>query len=84
MRYELICAAILSAMLGLAPHTHADDADKLRDLTAKAEKGDAAAQLSLAVRYRDDRTGLSEEITTIDARLALSEDIYKVRRWLGE
>ena len=40
-------------MLTLAPPTHADDTEALRDLIAKAEKGDAAAQVALAVRYRD-------------------------------
>ena len=51
MPHQLISTAILSTMLALASHTHADDA--MRDLTAKAETGDAAAQLALAVRYRD-------------------------------
>ena len=43
----------MAAMLSAAMHACADDADKLHDLTAQAEKGDTAAQLSLAVRYRD-------------------------------
>jgi len=53
VHHQLISTAILSTMLVLAPHTHADDANAMRDLTAKAETGDAAAQLGLAVRYRD-------------------------------
>ena len=53
MHHQLISTAILSTMLVLAPHTQAANADEMRDLTAKARKGDAAAQLALAVRYRD-------------------------------
>ena len=53
MHHQLIKIVILFTMLALTPHTHADDANKLPDLIAKAETGDPAAQLSLAVRYRD-------------------------------
>ena len=53
MHHKTICSVILATMLALAPHTHADDASALRDLTAKAEKGDDAAQIALAVRFCD-------------------------------
>ena len=44
---------ILVFMLTAAALSHADDATALRDLTTKAEKGDAAAQVALAIRLRD-------------------------------
>ena len=53
MHRTLISAAILTIMLTATSFTHAAETDALRDLTAKAEQGDAAAQLTLAVRYRD-------------------------------
>ena len=45
----------LSTSLLLASAIHADSADSptISDLTAKATNGDAAAQLSLAIKYRD-------------------------------
>ena len=53
MPKQSIHTTLLFAMLVLTPPTHAADAPKLPDLITKAETGDAAAQLALAVQYRD-------------------------------
>ena len=53
MHHQLLSTAILSTMLAFASHTHAEVANELWNLTAKAATGDATAQLGLAVRYRD-------------------------------
>lgn len=46
---------LLAATLLSAPALSADESADLKALLAKAEGGDAAAQVSLAVRYRDGR-----------------------------
>jgi TPR repeat protein len=53
MNPRTIPAAILTSMIALAPPSPADDADAPRELTVRAEKGESAAQLALAIPYRD-------------------------------
>ena len=53
MNQRPLYTALFSAMLALTSTTYAADTDALPDLKAKAEKGETAAQLALAVRYRD-------------------------------
>jgi hypothetical protein len=52
MQPSVFRSIVFSLMLA-ATFSHADEAGALRELTAKAEKGDAAAQLTLAIRLRD-------------------------------
>lgn len=53
MNPQLLFTTIFTGVIAFAPPSRADDADQLRDLAAKAEQGESAAQLALAIRYRD-------------------------------
>ena len=67
MHHQLISTALFLSMLALASPTPADETNVLRELTAKAETGDATAQLALAVRYRDGK--------------GVAQDHAKAMRW---
>lgn len=53
MHHSLFTATALAVMLAVHSPASAADTGELRSLTAKAEKGDAAAQHALALRFRD-------------------------------
>jgi hypothetical protein len=61
MKHTLALLAALAIMLAAHSPASAADADKLSELTAKAEKGDATAQHALAVRLRDGKGAAKDD-----------------------
>src|SRR3954452_25040462 len=53
MLRQSLCTVIVSMILILPQKARAEDASTTPELLAKAEAGDGAAQLALAIRYRD-------------------------------
>jgi TPR repeat protein len=53
MHRQSACTALISMILAFAPKTRGDDSTTVPELLAKAEAGDGAAQLAVAIRYRD-------------------------------